>query len=101
MAIAAVGLCSIIYLAWLLPAFSVRTKVGKQFPVLKDAHLHWNSKPRRLVVFGDSLSDDGQNPTISPLEDPRPKQHEAQRKVWTEWLCFAASQQHDFGVIIS
>lgn len=93
-AIIAIGLCSIGYLTWFLPAVAVRTRLGRLFPsivVTTEAHSHWNSNPRRLIVFGDSWSDDGQYP-VDPLpRDQVPSREEAQGKVWTEWLCSAVS----------
>lgn len=93
-AIIAVGLCSIVYLTCFLPAVAVRTKLGRLVPTVSvstEAHIHWNSNPRRLIVFGDSWSDDGQYP-VDPLpKDHIPSRQDAQGKVWTEWLCSAVS----------
>jgi len=97
-AIIAAGLCSIVCLTWFLPAFSIKTKLGRLLPTVSvdtEAHTHWTSSPRRLIVFGDSWSDDGQYPVDPPQRDQGPRREEAQGKVWTEWLCSAASGQEN------
>lgn len=93
-AIFAIGLCSVVYLTWFLPAYSVKNKLGRLLPtfsIRKEANTHWDSNPRRLIVFGDSWSDNGHYPVDQPLRDQIPSREEAQGKVWTEWLCSAAS----------
>lgn len=102
-AIIAVGLCSIIYLTWFLPAFSVKTKLGRLFPTVSgdvESQTHLNSTPRRLIVFGDSWSDNGRYPIDPPSKDQIPTREEAQGKVWTEWLCSAASGHQSTHLIV-
>ena len=76
-AIVAVCICSILYLAYTLPSLSVKHE-------LKNV---WSKSPRRLIVFGDSWSDNGQYPIDPPTKDLLPSREDAQGKVWTEWLC--------------
>ena len=84
--IVGVCLCSIIYLIYYHPASSVRTE-------LKNA---WSEAPRRLIVFGDSWSDNGKYPIDPPPKHMLPNRDQAQGQVWTEWLCTAvrASRPH-------
>lgn len=83
-AIVGVSLISILYLAWVLPSFSVKNE-------LKNA---WSKSPRRLIVFGDSWSDNGEYPIDPPSKELSPPKDLAQGKVWTEWLCTAISCTH-------
>ena len=93
--IAAVSLCSIIYLTWFLPGFSAKTQLARLLPtaIIKSGKLteeiHWSDSPRRLIVFGDSWSDNGLYPVDPPPRDQSPTKDVAQGKVWTEWLCSA------------
>lgn len=75
----AVCVCSILYLAWYLPSINVRHG-------WKSA---WSAAPRRLIVFGDSWSDNGKYPIDSPQKRLLPVKEEVQGLVWTEWLCLA------------
>lgn len=83
----AVCICSILYLAWYLPSVNVRHE-------LKSA---WSDAPRRLIVFGDSWSDNGRYPVDSPPKKLLPVKEDAQGPVWTEWLCLAVGD-HRLGV---
>ena len=76
-AIVAVCMCSVLYLAYILPGLSVKHE-------LKNV---WSKSPRRLIVFGDSWSDNGEYPIDPPSKDLMPSREDAQGKVWTEWLC--------------
>ena len=80
-AIVGVSLCSILYLVWFLPTSSVK----------KELQNAWSKSPRRLIVFGDSWSDNGAYPIDSPPKALLPLRDPAQGKVWTEWLCTAVS----------
>ena len=96
-AIIAISLCSILSLAWLLPGFSVRTKLERLLPagsVPTEAQALWNTSSKRLVVFGDSWSDNGQYPIDPPPKDQMPGRDEARGKVWTEWLCSSVGRFH-------
>ncbi|KAI4239324.1 MAG: hypothetical protein L6R40_005539 [Gallowayella cf. fulva] len=75
----AVCLCSFLYLVCYLPTASVRHE-------LKSA---WSNAPRRLIVFGDSWSDNGRYPIDVPPKKLLPMKEEAQGLLWTEWLCSA------------
>lgn len=91
-AILVVGLCSILYLTWFLPAFSVKTGLDRWIPKASnrtEPQVHWDKSPRRLIVFGDSWSDNDQYPIDPPPKDQLPTREEAQGKVWTEWLSSA------------
>ncbi|KAL8710308.1 MAG: hypothetical protein Q9220_005078 [cf. Caloplaca sp. 1 TL-2023] len=77
-------LCGILYLAWYLPTTNVNYE-------LKTA---WSDAPRRLIVFGDSWSDNGIYPIKPPLKQRWPEREEAQGLVWTEWLCSAIKCNH-------
>lgn len=78
-AIVAVCMCSVLYLVYMFPSFSVKNE-------FKNA---WSKSPRRLIVFGDSWSDNGDYPIDPPSKDLLPLRDDAQGKVWTEWLCQA------------
>lgn len=75
----AVLICSFLYLVWYLPTANVRYE-------LKSA---WSDAPRRLIVFGDSWSDNANYPIDLPPKKLLPTKDEAQGPVWTEWLCSA------------
>ena len=85
--VVAVCICSILYLAWYLPTLSVKTELTNA----------WSEAPRRLIVFGDSWSDDGKYPIDPPPRTLRPLRSEAQGQVWTEWLCLAACRPFNSG----
>ena len=91
-AILVVGLCSIFYLTFFLPGFSVKSGLVRWVPKPSnktEPQAHWDQSPRRLIVFGDSWSDNGLYPIDPPPEDQPPTREEAQGKAWTEWLCSA------------
>ena len=99
--IVTLGLCSTLYLTWFLPGFSVKNEFDRLLPTTSAANgtrLHWDNKPRRLIVFGDSWSDNGQYPVDPPSKDQMPSREEARGKVWTEWLCSAASYLYHDGI---
>ncbi|KAL8881059.1 MAG: hypothetical protein Q9198_001656 [Flavoplaca austrocitrina] len=77
-------LCSFVYLVWYLPTANVRYE-------LKSA---WSDAPRRLIVFGDSWSDNGDYPIDLPPKKWLLRREEAQGPVWTEWLCSAIKCNH-------
>lgn len=94
--IVVLSLCSIAYLTWFLPGFSAKTELARLLPatIVKTGHkpeakIHWSDSPRRLIVFGDSWSDNGLYPIDPPSRDQVPTRDIAQGKVWTEWLCSA------------
>ena len=95
--ILAIGICSIIYLTWFLPGFSVKTGL-ERFILTESARteveIHWDESPRRLIVFGDSWSDNGRYPIDPPPKELMPERDEARGKVWTEWLCAAVIHPH-------
>lgn len=94
-AILAIGICSIVYLTWFLPGFSVKTGLelipigSTKTEIETEVEIHWNDSPRRLIIFGDSWSDNGQYPIDPPAKELMPVRDEARGKVWTEWLCAA------------
>ena len=97
-AILATGICSIVYLTWFLPGLSVKTGLERFVPTNSakteasaktEVDIQWDQSPRRLIVFGDSWSDNGQYPIDPPPKELMPVRDEARGKVWTEWLCFA------------
>lgn len=84
------SLCSIFYLTRSFPGYSVKTKLEHLLPsvsVKTQLKLHWNDSPRRLIVFGDSWSDNGQYPINPPPHGQVATRDEAQGKIWTDWLC--------------
>ena len=99
-AILAIGICSIVYLTWFLPGFSVKTGLERFIPIgsakteIGIEEIYWDESPRRLIVFGDSWSDNGQYPIDPPPKDLMPVRDEARGKVWTEWLCAAVFYPH-------
>ena len=76
-AISGLCICTLLYLVRYLPSLGVKTELKN----------HWSKRPRRLIVFGDSWSDDGEYPIDPPREELRRTRDPAQGKVWTEWLC--------------
>ena len=95
--ILAIGICSIIYLTWFLPGFSVKTGLERFIPTESarpEVEIHWDESPRRFIVFGDSWSDNGQYPIDPPPKELMPERDEARGKVWTEWLCAAVFDHH-------
>lgn len=89
-AVVVVSLCSILFLSRSFPAYSVKTKLERLLPTISvktQLKLHWNDSPRRLIVFGDSWSDNGQYPINPPPREKAPTRDDAQGKVWTDWLC--------------
>lgn len=84
------SLCSILYVTRSIPGYSVKNNWERLLPVISDKtqiKLHWDDSPRRLIVFGDSWSDNGQYPINPPPPEQAPARDEAQGKVWTDWLC--------------
>lgn len=71
------SLCGILFLAWERPSLDLPPRVQNL----------WKQPPRRLIVFGDSWSDNGQYLIDQPTEALLPSRDEAQGPVWTEWLC--------------
>lgn len=85
-----ISLCSILYLARSFPGRSPSTKLDKFLSGTAsrtEIKLHWNDSPRRLIVFGDSWSDNGRYPIDPPAREQLPIRDDAQGKVWTDWLC--------------
>ena len=94
-AIGIIGLCSVLYLTIFLPGFSVKTELARLLPKPTSepqSQVQWDASPRRLIVFGDSWSDNGQYPIDAPPRDQMPSREEAQGKVWTDWLCSAVGR---------
>ena len=81
-AIVGLSFCSILYLFCFLPTAS---KLDNELPNV------WNKSPRRLIVFGDSWSDNGEYPVDPPSKALLPSRDPAQGNVWTEWLCMGVS----------
>ena len=89
-ALVVISLSSILILTRSFPGHSVKTELERFFPTISvktEIKLHWNNSPRRLIVFGDSWSDNGQYPIDPPPREQAPIRDDAQGKVWTEWLC--------------
>ena len=85
-----VSLCSILFLTRSFPHYTVSTKLGRFLPskiLQTETKIQWNNSPRRLIVFGDSWSDNGQYPIDPPPREHLPIRDEEQGRVWTEWLC--------------
>ena len=85
-----VSLCSILFFTRYFPGRSVSTKLERFLPskiVQTEVKPNSNNSPRRLIVFGDSWSDNGQYPIDPPPREQIPIRDEAQGRVWTEWLC--------------
>ena len=96
-AILAIGICSIVYLTWFLPGYSVKTTLERFIPTESaktEVEIHWDKSPRRIIIFGDSWSDNGQYPIDPPPKELMPVREEARGKVWTEWLCAAVFYFH-------
>lgn len=72
------GVCGILYLTWALPSLQLPRRVKSLW-----------KQPPRLIVFGDSWSDNGQYPIDPPAGLLLPSREEAQGLVWTEWLCLS------------
>lgn len=73
------SVCGIRYLTWEFPSLELPRRL----------HSLWKQPPRKLIVFGDSWSDNGQYPTDPPTGTLLPSREEAQGLVWTEWLCLS------------
>ena len=89
-AVVVVSLCSILYLTLFPPGYSIKTRLERLVPsrsVKTGLKLRWNDSPRRLIVFGDSWSDNGQYPIDPPPREQVPLRDDAQGKIWTDWLC--------------
>ncbi|KAF6230343.1 hypothetical protein HO133_004683 [Letharia lupina] len=96
-AVVIVSLCSILYLKRSFSTYTVKTKLERLLPgvsVNTEIKLHWNDSPRRLIVFGDSWSDNGQYPVNPPTRELTPTRDDAQGKIWTDWLCSSISCTH-------
>lgn len=52
-----------------------------------ERHSSWNDAPRRLIVFGDSWSDNGLYPVDPPSQGQDLIRDEARGKAWTDWVC--------------
>ena len=93
--IVAISLCSVLYLVWLLPRLPIRSGFIRPSLLFStnttENKIPPNTHPRRLIVFGDSWSDDRQYHIDPPLANDIPDWKEQQGKVWTEWLCFAVN----------
>lgn len=98
-AIAAVSLSSIAYLTfYCLPvSSSSRSHRALGPPSLLSswargptAFQSWES-PQRLIVFGDSWSDNGRYPIDPPSQDQVISRDAQQGQVWTDWLCAMVS----------
>ncbi|KAL8968736.1 MAG: hypothetical protein Q9183_002321 [Haloplaca sp. 2 TL-2023] len=76
--------CSILYLVWYLPTANVKHELQSA----------WSDTPRRLIVFGDSWSDNGLYPIDGPPKNLIPVKDEAQGLLWTEWLCLSIKCNH-------
>ena len=103
-AVIVVSLCSILYLNRSFPGHSVGTKLERLFPgiaVKTEIKLHWNNSPRRLIVFGDSWSDNGDYPIDPPLREQMPIRDDAQGKIWTDWLCSSVGLSERFRWLIA
>ena len=89
--IALLSFCGIVYLTWSLPGLSSRTTLTSFLPktTAKEVKIRWNDAPRRVIVFGDSWSDNGHYPVDPPGQGQSSTRDAAQGKVWTEWLCAA------------
>ena len=88
----AVCIPSSLYIAYSLPKQSAKpnlhnilsTQDGENSP--KPA-FEWKPGPKRLVVFGDSWSDNGKHPVNAPGDDQALSKSEDQGRSWTEWFC--------------
>ena len=84
------SLCSILFLTRSFPGHPIKNRLERLLPgisVNTEIKLHWNDSPRRLIVFGDSWSDNGQYPINPPPREQAPTRDDAQGKIWTDWLC--------------
>lgn len=76
-AIAALGIASILYFAWVYPSLHVKSHLVKT----------WAGTSRRIVVFGDSFSDTGVYLIDPPKENQQAIRDPAAGQRWTETLC--------------
>ena len=93
-AIASVCLFSIAYLTYCLPDSSSGSSLHAILPhslasngARSPKQLPWSENTVRLVVFGDSWSDNGQYPVDPPPEDQLLLRDGQQGRIWTDWLC--------------
>ena len=88
----AVSVCSILYLTRSLPRATSSINVELEKLINSSSTqpadpIQWGKSPNRLLVFGDSWSDDGHYPIDPPASDQTPVRDEARGRVWTEHLC--------------
>ncbi|KAL8803164.1 MAG: hypothetical protein Q9182_003336 [Xanthomendoza sp. 2 TL-2023] len=81
----AVCVCSFLYLPQYLSTAHISHEGGST----------WSDVPLRLIVLGDSWSDNGKYPIDLPRNRLPPLQDQIQGPVWTEWLCSAIICEHD------
>lgn len=98
--VAVVSLCSIAYLTWFLPPSLLKSEL-QYFISTPLRNISTAGKgqlsavlPKRLIVFGDSWSDNGQYPIDPPPRDQCPEWEQARGKVWTDWLCLEVGKPY-------
>lgn len=101
-AVISTGLCSLLYLIYFSPRQSLKIEVQTflSSPLTKPegkGHLQWSNRPRRLIAFGDSWSDNGHYPIDPPSADQVAIPDKARGPVWTEWLCSEVYDPDQFG----
>lgn len=86
MSVLTICLCITFTLTWLLFRAQL-LNVMPSNPTKAQRPASWSVAPKRLIVFGDSWSDNGQYPFEPPSQGHAPHREEAQGKAWTDWLC--------------
>ena len=89
-----ISLCSIFFLIRPFSGPSATSNLGRLLSSVSfktNGTPHWNDSPRRLIVFGDSWSDNGQYPINAPSREQFAIPDDAQGRVWTNWLCSSVS----------
>ena len=97
-AIAAVSLSSIAYLTFYCLPVSSSSRSHALGPlsnwVRGPTAFQSPESPQRLIVFGDSWSDNGRYPVNAPSQDQVIARDAQQGQVWTDWLCVMVSTSY-------
>jgi hypothetical protein len=75
--IAVLGIASFVYFGWIYPSLHVKSRLVKA----------WSGSSRRIIVFGDSFSDNGEYLIDPPDAKERPVRDPAEGPRWNEVLC--------------
>ncbi len=98
LALLVVCLSSILYSVCFLPSLFSKNRLASTLLVNSStrpqdqAPFQWKERPKRLIVFGDSASDNGRYLVDPPPENQVFAQDMTQGQVWSERLCAVVLQ---------